>query len=109
MIKEWVIPAVVSLLINGVGLHYLTRYIDKKAEAEEEERKRLEKQRHDRTVAEAKRRRAAGRLFFWLHRAVVKHEANGELEAAFEAYNKAEEEQKALEQEILADVGESRS
>lgn len=100
------VSAIVSGLISGVALKYVTRYFDKKLEAEEAHKKQVEKQRHDRTVAEANRRRAAGRLFFWLHHAIVKPPPNGELEKAMENYTAAEDAQKALEQEILATIEE---
>ena len=98
------ISAVISGLISGVALKYITRYFDKKLEAEEAEAAKAEKQRHDRAVAEANRRRAAGRLFFWLHHAVTKPPPNGELDEAMENYKKAEEAQKAVEQDILASL-----
>lgn len=100
------VSAAVSGLISGVALKYVTRYFDKKLEAEEARKKQAEKHRHDRTVAEANRRRAAGRLFFWLHHAIVKPPPNGELEEAMENYVKAENAQKDLEQEILASLEE---
>ncbi len=102
------VSAVVSGLISGVALKYVTRYFDKKLEAEEARKKEVEKQRHARTVAEANRRRAAGRLFFWLHHAIVKPPPNGELEKAMESYTQAEDAQKALEQDILASIEEGR-
>ena len=102
------VSAVVSGLVSGVALKYITRYFDKKLEAEEARKKEAEKLRHARAVAEANRRRAAGRLFFWLHHAIVKPPPNGELEKAMDAYNKAEEAQKALEQDILASIEEGR-
>ena len=102
------VSAGVSGLVSGVALKYITRYFDKKLEAEEARKKEVEKQQHARTVAEANRRRAAGRLFFWLHHAIVKPPPNGELEKAMENYSRAEDAQKALEQEILASFEESR-
>jgi mannitol-specific phosphotransferase system IIBC component len=102
------VSALVSGLVSGVALKYITRYFDKKLEAEEQRRKKLEQQRHDRTVAEANRRRAAGRLFFWLHHAITKPPANGELEDAMKNYTAAEEAQKALEQDILASYEEDQ-
>lgn len=102
------ISALVSGIISGVALKYVTRYFDRKLEAEEARAKQAEKQRHDRAVAEANRRRAAGRLFFWLHHAIVKPPPNGELEKAMENYIAAEEAQKAVEQDILASVEEGR-
>ena len=98
------VSTLVSGIISGIALKYITRYFDKKLQAEEEQAKELEKQRHDRAVAEANRRRAAGRLFFWLHHAITKPPPNGELEEAMENYQKAEEAQKQVEQDILASL-----
>ena len=98
-------PGVIaSTLVSGVFLHYFRMYIDKKLKEDEEHRKREHDLKVQRNQLEMQRRHAAGRLFFWMHHAMVKPPPNGELEEAFEAYQKAEAEQKALEQKILADV-----
>lgn len=94
--------AVVSLLISGIFLHYLQKYIDSKLDEEKKKQEEERKIRRERNEAEQDRRRAAGRMFFWLHRAIVKGEHNGELEAAFEAYQAAEEKQKDIDRRILA-------
>ncbi len=103
-IKEAATSALISALISGVGVFYLQRYLDsKRAESEAEAAKRrAERRKAD--VLESRRRRAAGRMFFWLHYAVVRgpEAANGDLEKAFADYNEVEEEQKAFEQELLA-------
>lgn len=99
------LPGVVaSALVSGIFLHYLRSYIDKKLKDEEEHRKKEHELRVRRNQLEMQRRHAAGRLFFWLHHAMVKPPPNGELEEAFEEYQRAEAEQKAYEQKILADV-----
>lgn len=95
--------AVVSMFVSGLMLYYLRRYIDAKLAAEEQRRKEDHEIRRQRSELEQKRRRAAGRVLFWLHHAVTKPPPNGELEEAWEAYQQAEEAQKALDQQILAD------
>ena len=90
---------IVSIFILG----YLKRYIDKKLEEADAEKQQHEEYQHRRNVANSKLRRAEGRFFFWLHRAVVKPPPNGELEEAWENYKKAEDEVKAIDQEIVAD------
>ena len=95
--------ALVSFLISGLALHYLKRYFDKKlvsAEAKQQERLKIRKQRSE---AEQRRRRAEGRLLFWMHHAIVKPPANGELEKAWEDYQEAEDAQKEIERSILAE------
>ena len=95
--------ALVSALISGLALHYLKRYFDKKlVKAEERQKERL-KIRKRRSEAEQKRRRAEGRLLFWVHHALVKPPPNGELEKAWEDFQTAEEEQKEIERSILAE------
>ena len=94
---------VVSLLFSGLLLYYLRKYIDVKLAAEEKRRQEDHKIRRQRSELEQRRRRAAGRVLFWLHHAVTKPPPNGELEAAWETYQAAEEAQKALDQQILAD------
>ena len=95
--------ALVSFLISGLLLHYLKRYIDKRLEgAERRQKTRLEIKRK-RSEAEQKRRRAEGRLLFWVHHALVKPPPNGELEKAWEDFQTAEEEQKEIERSILAE------
>ena len=96
--------ALVSLVISGLFLYYLRWWIDKKLRDEEEHRKKEHELRVKRNQLEMQRRHAAGRLFFWMHHAMVKPPPNGELEEAFEDYQRAEAEQKAYEQKILADV-----
>lgn len=95
--------ALVSALISGLLIHYLKRYFDKRLEgAERRQKTRLEIKRK-RSEAEQRRRRAEGRLLLWMHHALVKPPPNGELEAAWEDYQEAEEAQKEIERAILAE------
>ena len=103
-LKEALVSAVVSGLISGVGVFCLQRYIDAKRKESEERAAQRRKERRKADLLESKRRRATGRMFFWLHYALVRgvEVANGDLEKAFSDYNAAEEEQKAFEAELLA-------
>lgn len=103
--KQAAVSVLVSALISGVGVFYLQRYLDTKRRESEERAAQRRRERRKADLLESKRRRAAGRMFFWLHDAVVKgvEHANGDLEKAMEDYNTAEEEQKAFEQELLAE------
>lgn len=104
-IKTAAISCAVSALISGVGVFYLQRYLEKKRKESEEQAVRRRQQRRKQDLLEAQRRRAAGRMFFWIHYALVRgvDQANGDLEKAFSDYNEVEEEQKAFEQELLAE------
>lgn len=104
-LKQAALSALVSALISGFGVYYLQRYLnDKHRESKERAAiRRAERRKAD--MLEARRRRAAGRLFFWLHDAVVKgpEHANGDLAKAMADYNKIEDEQKMFEHELLAE------
>ena len=102
-VPEWAVAALTSGAISTFVLGYLKRYLDKKLDAVEEEKRQKEAYQRHRNVATAKLRRATGRLLFWLHHAITKPPPNGELEAAFEAYQKAEDDLKGIDQEIVAD------
>ena len=104
-LENAMVSVLVSALVSGVGVFYLQRYLDTKRRESEERAVQRRRERRKADLLESKRRRAAGRMFFWLHDAVVKgvEHANGDLEKAMEDYNTAEEEQKAFEQELLAE------
>lgn len=104
-IKQAAVSAMVSALISGVGVFYLQRYlIDKHRESERKAAERREARRRA-DLLEAKRRRAAGRLLFWMHFGITrgKEAANGDLERAWQDYTAAEDAQKQFEQEQLAE------
>lgn len=104
LLTQALISAMVSAAVSGIGVYYLQRYLEERRKKSEEEAKRRRIERRKSDVLEARRRRATGRLFFWLHDAVVKgvEHANGDLQRAFDDYNDVEAEQKAFEQELLA-------
>lgn len=95
--------AMVSLLISGLFLYYLRTYIDHKLKEDEERRKKETQLRTRRSQLEQQRRRALGRLLFWLHRGVTHPPPNGELEKAMGEFETVEDELKALDQKILAE------
>lgn len=98
------ISSIISLSFSMFIFYYLRRYLDHKIDEEERQKKEREQQQKQRVIAEAKRRHAAGRLLFWLYKAVTKPPPNGELEEAMKKFNIAEEEQKTLEREIIAAI-----
>ena len=104
-LRNAIISCLVSALITGIGLYYLRGYFDRKQNEREEQAAQRRRERRKADMLEARRRRAAGRMFFWMHYALVKgvDQANGDLEKAFHDYNEVEEEQKAFEQELLAE------
>ena len=104
-IQQAALSALVSALVSGLGVFYLQRYLDAKHQESKDRAAIRRAERRKADMLEARRRRAAGRLFFWLHDAVVKgpEHANGDLAKAMTDYNKVEEEQKMFEQELLAE------
>lgn len=98
------VPGVLaSALISGVLLYYLRSYIDHKLKEDEEHRAKEQQLRLQRSQLEQRRRRAEGRLLFWLHRGMTHPPPNGELDKAMEDFQAVEDEQKALDQKILAE------
>ncbi len=95
--------AAMSALVSGVLLYYLRSYIDHKLEEEEEQSRNENQLRTRRSQLEQQRRRALGRLLFWLHRGVTQPPPNGELEKAMEEFEAVENELKTLDQKILAE------
>ena len=105
LLKSALVSGLVSALISGIGVYYLHAYLDGKRKESEQAAAQRRAERRKADVLEAQRRHAAGRMFFWLHDAIVKgrEHANGDLERAYEDYNEAEEKQKCFEQELLAE------
>ena len=105
LIKAALISAMVSALVSGVGVFYLQRYLDAKRQESEALATKRRTERRKADVFEVRRRRAVGRLLFWMYDALTKgvDHANGDLKKAFEDYNEVEEEQKSFEQELLAE------
>lgn len=109
MTREELITLIITLLLGSTGFagvifKMVTRYIDKKlAEVEEEARKKQALKA--RTISiDNELQHAYGRMFFWMHSAIVKGEHNGELEDAFRKLQTAEEKKKALDNELIAHV-----
>jgi flagellar biosynthesis/type III secretory pathway M-ring protein FliF/YscJ len=101
-----IVTVVISAVVGGAGFvglafWFLRSYIEKrilKNEREEEKRKELSRERKK---VDDELQHCEGRLFFWIHKAIVTGVHNGDLEAAFEAYTKAEEQKKQLDRDII--------
>ena len=78
-----------------------------KAKAEELEKKDEQHKRRELAVRRMKvddeLQHCEGRLFFWIHKAIVTGVHNGDLEAAFDNYQKAEQAKKELDREIIVE------
>lgn len=105
LLRNTLLSVLVSAVVSGLGVWYLQEFLKRRSELSAGQAKKRREEREKGDIIEAKRRKAAGRMFFWLHDAVVKgpEHANGDLEKAFDDYNAAEEEQKAFERELLAE------
>ena len=69
--KQAAVSAAVSALISGIGVYYLQRYLNDKHRESQQQAAERRAARRKADLLEAKRRRAAGRLLFWLHFGVV--------------------------------------
>jgi hypothetical protein len=105
LIKSALASCLCSAAITGVGVYYLHLYLDSWHKESEARAARRQEERRKADVLESKRRHAAGRMFFWLHDAALNGvgHANGDLEKAWANYTATEDEQKAFEQELLAE------
>lgn len=104
--KEFFIAAA-SAILGGSGLvgftvYYIKRYIDKKLIESEKRADEIQKYRIKKAKCDERIQHAQGRMFFWLFKAVVTGEHNGDLENAYIELQNAESEKKELEHEILA-------
>ena len=88
--------------VVGIFFYFFRRYIERRLQKSEQaaEQRRLEKLK--RLEIEDEIQHAQGRMFFWLYKAIVTGEHNGDLEEAFDSLQAAEEKQKQLDRKILA-------
>ncbi len=87
----------------GLLFFFLRQYIDKRIQAAEKEEAKRKETRKKRLKIDDELQHAYGRMFFWLYRAITTGQHNGELEAAFQRLQEAEQKKKDLDREILAD------
>ena len=116
---DTIVAAVVGAVFGGSGLTgllfiYMRRFIDKrldrreqveadrKVQQEKEDAKR-KAQRLQRLTIDAEMEHATGRLFFFVHKAIVTGQHNGDLESAWEEYQAAENRKKALNRQIIVE------
>lgn len=107
-IQILVVSGIIGAIVGGSGItgmlfFFIRRYIEGKlGERDAEERKKIQ-QKMKRMIVDDKLQHCEGRLFFWLHKAIVTGTHNGDLERAFDDYQEAEKERKALDREIIAE------
>lgn len=107
-IRILVVSGVLGAVVGGSGItgllfFFIRRYIENKLGKRETEEKLRRDQKIKRMIVDDKLQHCEGRLFFWIHKAIVTGEHNGDLERAFEEYQKAERERKTLDREIVVE------
>jgi hypothetical protein len=118
-IEIWIVSGIIGTIVGGSGItgmvfFFIRRYIENKlklkedkAKAEELEKKDEQHKRRELAVRRMKvddeLQHCEGRLFFWIHKAIVTGVHNGDLEAAFDNYQKAEQAKKELDREIIVE------
>lgn len=118
-IEIWIVSGIIGTIVGGSGItgmvfFFIRRYIENKlklkedkAKAEELEKKDEQHKRRELAVRRMKvddeLQHCEGRLFFWIHKAIVTGAHNGDLEAAFDNYQKAEQAKKELDREIIVE------
>ena len=94
----------VSALASGLIIYYIRSYIDHKLKEEDEKQAKIQQVKLERSRLEMRRRRALGKVLFWMHRGLTKPPPNGELEEAMEQFSAIEAQQRELEQKLLAEL-----
>ena len=118
-IEIWIVSGIIGTIVVGSGItgmvfFFIRRYIENKlklkedkAKAEELEKKDEQHKRRELAVRRMKvddeLQHCEGGLFFWIHKAIVTGVHNGDLEAAFDNYQKAEQAKKELDREIIVE------
>jgi hypothetical protein len=103
-----ILTTVISTIIGGSGIvgiafYFIRKRMEQKLDSKESEQQKRKAQRIQRIKVEEELQHCEGRLFFWVHKAIVTGQHNGDLEAAFEAYQEAEQAKKDLDREVLAE------
>ena len=102
---EAIVAAIVGAALGGAGIvglvfAYIRRFIDKRLAARDAEDEKKRKTRLRRLTIEDEMEHATGRLFFFIHKAIVSGQHNGDLESAWEKYQEVEEKKKDLDRQI---------
>lgn len=105
-----IVKTIVLAIIGGGGIvgllfFFLRKYIEDRLEANEEKERKLRAIRVRRMQIEDELHHGYGRVIFWLVKAIITGEHNGELEKAFKQLEMAEQKKKDLDREIIADQG----
>ena len=101
-IVSCILSALISAIISGLVVYYLHKWIDAKLSENEKQKADKESTRKQQVITEMQRRRTGGRLLYWLYQNAKGTGNTIALDRAMEDFTKAEDEQKKLEQEILA-------
>lgn len=90
--------------VVGIFFFIFRRWIEKTLDANEAKRAKAHEYQIKRDELEDKKDHCYGRLFFWMHKAIVTGEHNGDLEKAFENLQEVEKEIKEFERRRLAEL-----
>ena len=100
-----VLPAVLgSGGVVGIFFLIFRWYIEKTLSSKEEMRKKFHEYQVKRDELLSKKEHCQGRFNFWVYKAIVSGEHNGDLKKAFDDYQAAEMEQKTFERHQLAEL-----
>lgn len=108
MSTEAIVAAIVGAVVGGSGIvglcfAYIRHFIDKRLAQREAEDEKQCSQKVRRLTIQDEWEHATGRLFFFVHKAIVTGQHNGDLEDAWEKFQQAEAKKKALDREIIVE------
>lgn len=103
-----IITSVISTVIGGSGItgivfYFVRKRMEAKLDAKEKEEAKKKQQKMQRRKIDDELQHCEGRLFFWIHKAIVTGAHNGDLESAFEAYQQAETAKKDFDRELIVE------
>lgn len=105
---ETVLVTIIGAVVGGSGIvglmfAYMRRFIDKKLDARERENARSSERRIKRLKLEEELNAATGKVIFYLHKAIVTGQHNGDLEDAWNNYQAVRAKKEDFDRSILID------
>ncbi len=88
--------------VMGIFFFILRYYIQKQLDKSEKKRQEFREEQIHQDELYDKLQHCYGRMFFWIHKAVVTGQHNGDLENAFQKLQEAEDEKKEFDRQRIA-------
>lgn len=105
---ETILVTVIGAIVGGSGIvglafAYMRRFIDRRLDAREHENAHNLEQKTKRLKLDNELGDATGKLLFYMHKAIVTGQHNGELEDAWNHYQEVLQKKEDFDRSILVD------